>query len=240
MGDGRGPRVPQERLSAPRAPRAEVEAASGPPPRLWSARADGGGCSPPPGRSGPEPVSRRGGAPARLPSTQPLARRAAVPGWSAGRARLTLNQDKRRRFDSYPGSHTGRACEAGWRPGDAAPPRGAGAAERAGAPGRMSAGSSGESLSKPHDSSQCRAPHQRRRDADRPAVGRFSHQVIALRCRRPHLTPSRFADLRPATHRPRDGGWRPGLISRRGPPSPGSFGKPSRRPVSALHPVRGR
>ena len=26
------------------------------------------------------------------------------PGWSAGRARLTLNQDKRRRFDSYPGS----------------------------------------------------------------------------------------------------------------------------------------
>jgi UDP-N-acetylglucosamine--N-acetylmuramyl-(pentapeptide) pyrophosphoryl-undecaprenol N-acetylglucosamine transferase len=29
---------------------------------------------------------------------------AAVPGWSAGRARLTLNQDKRRRFDSYPGS----------------------------------------------------------------------------------------------------------------------------------------
>ncbi|CCH71381.1 hypothetical protein BN10_920011 [Phycicoccus elongatus Lp2] len=30
--------------------------------------------------------------------------RGAFPGWSAGRARLTLNQDKRRRFDSYPGS----------------------------------------------------------------------------------------------------------------------------------------
>ena len=29
---------------------------------------------------------------------------ATFPGWSAGRARLTLNQDKRRRFDSYPGS----------------------------------------------------------------------------------------------------------------------------------------
>lgn len=28
----------------------------------------------------------------------------SFPGWSAGRARLTLNQDKRRRFDSYPGS----------------------------------------------------------------------------------------------------------------------------------------
>jgi bifunctional UDP-N-acetylglucosamine pyrophosphorylase / glucosamine-1-phosphate N-acetyltransferase len=28
----------------------------------------------------------------------------SIPGWSAGRARLTLNQDKRRRFDSYPGS----------------------------------------------------------------------------------------------------------------------------------------
>ena len=31
-------------------------------------------------------------------------REATFPGWSAGRARLTLNQDKRRRFDSYPGS----------------------------------------------------------------------------------------------------------------------------------------
>ena len=30
--------------------------------------------------------------------------RGSLPGWSAGRARLTLNQDKRRRFDSYPGS----------------------------------------------------------------------------------------------------------------------------------------
>src|SRR4051794_41556754 len=28
----------------------------------------------------------------------------SIPGWSVGRARLTLNQDKRRRFDSYPGS----------------------------------------------------------------------------------------------------------------------------------------
>jgi hypothetical protein len=28
----------------------------------------------------------------------------SIPSWSAGRARLTLNQDKRRRFDSYLGS----------------------------------------------------------------------------------------------------------------------------------------
>src|SRR5262245_13142753 len=28
----------------------------------------------------------------------------AIPGWSVGRARRTLNADKRRRFDSYPGS----------------------------------------------------------------------------------------------------------------------------------------
>jgi bifunctional UDP-N-acetylglucosamine pyrophosphorylase/glucosamine-1-phosphate N-acetyltransferase len=35
-----------------------------------------------------------------------LARTHAIPGWSVGRARLTLNQDKRRRFDSYPGSRT--------------------------------------------------------------------------------------------------------------------------------------
>ena len=33
------------------------------------------------------------------------------PGWSAGRARLTLNQDKRRRFDSYPGSRSDRASQ---------------------------------------------------------------------------------------------------------------------------------
>lgn len=30
--------------------------------------------------------------------------RGLIPSWSAGRARLTLNQDKRRRFDSYLGS----------------------------------------------------------------------------------------------------------------------------------------
>ena len=33
-----------------------------------------------------------------------------IPGWSAGRARLTLNQDKRRRFDSYPGSQNRRSA----------------------------------------------------------------------------------------------------------------------------------
>ena len=35
----------------------------------------------------------------------------AFPGWSAGRARLTLNQDKRRRFDSYPGSKRHQVSE---------------------------------------------------------------------------------------------------------------------------------
>ncbi|HET7739626.1 MAG TPA: transposase [Mycobacterium sp.] len=76
--------------------------------------------------------------------------------------------------------------------------------------------------------------------AGRLSVGRFSDQMVARRCLRPHPTSSRFANPPPASQRPRDGRCHPGLISRRGPPSPGSFGKPSRRPASVLHPVRGR
>ena len=53
-----------------------------------------------PPRGGPCRMSG-GEAAAPLPCGRPLG---TFPGWSAGRARLTLNQDKRRRFDSYPGS----------------------------------------------------------------------------------------------------------------------------------------
>lgn len=53
--------------------------------------------------------------------TWALAHFGSFPGWSAGRARLTLNQDKRRRFDSYPGNSLTAADLALFRAGHVAP-----------------------------------------------------------------------------------------------------------------------